>query len=94
MPIVKSRRILVISLCLSAGASALAHARSWPERSVSLRAGATVRERAADPGFLEAAQHLWGGILGFPWGPPPPPPPGGDGPTRREGPGVCPHGHL
>jgi hypothetical protein len=86
MPIVKYRRILVLSLCLSTGASA--QAQGPPERRVSDRAG------TASPGFLETVQRLWGDILGLPWIPLPLPPPGGDGPTRHEGPGVCPHGHM
>jgi hypothetical protein len=88
-------RILTITLFLSAGASTLAHAQGPPSRSVSPRAGATVQERSAGHNLLEAVLNLWGEIRDFSWWPPAPPPPGdGGNPDHREGPGICPHGHM
>jgi hypothetical protein len=87
------RRILTITLFLSAGASALAHAQGPPARSVAARAVTLVQERSAGRTLFEAAQNLWREIRDFPWGPPPPPR-GGDRPTHEEGPGICPHGHM
>ena len=89
----KYRRILTIALFLSAGASTLAHAQRPAVRSVSPGAGSIVQERSASRTLLEAVQNLWGEIWDFPWGPPPPPP-GGNPPSHREGPGICPHGHM
>jgi hypothetical protein len=93
MSTVKYRRILIIALFLSAGASTLAHARGAPAHSVFHGAGTAVQERSSSRILFEAAQNLWAGIRDFYWGPPPPPH-GGDGPSHREGPGVCPHGHM
>ncbi|HEY0553370.1 MAG TPA: hypothetical protein VGG20_03835 [Thermoanaerobaculia bacterium] len=87
------RRILTLALCLSTGASALAHAQGPPARSAAVRAALNVQERSAGRTLLEAAQNLWAGIRDFSWGPPPPPP-HGDRPSHQEGPGICPHGHM
>jgi hypothetical protein len=86
-------RILTITLLLSAGASTLAHAQGPPPRSVSPRASATVQEHSADRTLFEAVLNLLGEIRDFSWGPPAPPP-GDGGPNHREGPGICPHGHM
>jgi hypothetical protein len=93
MSAVKYRRTLILTLFLSAGASTLAHAQGAPAHNFSPGASATVQERSSGRILFEAAQNLWAGIRDFSWGPPPPPP-GGDGPSHREGPGVCPHGHM
>jgi hypothetical protein len=93
MSAVKYRRTLFLTLFLSAGASSLAHAQRAPAHGVSHSAGTTVQERSSSRILFEAAQNLWAGLRYFSLGPPPPPP-GGHDPSHREGPGVCPHGHM
>jgi hypothetical protein len=88
------RRILALSLILSASVSALAHAQKPPARSAADRAVPSVQERSAGRTLLEAAQNLWAGIRDFSWGNPPPPHGGDRPPSHQEGPGICPHGHM
>jgi hypothetical protein len=87
----KYRRMLVLSLVLTAGGLALPAAGAAPGRSDSWNAGSVVQEHLFTRSLIETVKNLWGLLKDAPPGPPP----GNDpkGPENREGPGMCPVGN-
>jgi len=87
----KYRRMLVLSLVVSAGALALQPAAAAPSRNAALNAGSAVQAQLFTRSLMETVKNLWGLLKDAPPGPPP-----GDDPRRpnnREGSGMCPIGN-
>lgn len=87
----KYRRMLVLSLVVSAGALALQPAAAAPSRNAALNAGSAVQTQLFTRSLIESVKNLWGLLKDAPPGPPP----GNDprGPNNREGSGMCPIGN-
>lgn len=87
----KYRRMLVLSLALSAGSLALPPAEAASGRSGSVSSGPAVQVDLFTRSLIETVKNLWGLLKDAPPGPPP----GNDprGPSNREGSGMCPVGN-
>lgn len=84
----KHRRMLVLSLALSAGALALP-AGAAPARGAHPEKGAAVQAELFTRSLMETVKNLWDLLKDAPMGPPQGGPPYYQG---DEGPSVCPHG--
>lgn len=87
----KHRRMLVLSLMLSAGALGISPAEAAPGRSDSLKGGSAVQMQLFTRSLIETVKNLWGLLKDAPPGPPS----GNDPrePSNREGSGMCPIGN-
>jgi hypothetical protein len=91
----KYRRMLVLSLVLSAGALALPPAEAAPGRSSHPNAGSAVQKDLFTRSLIETVKNLWGLLKDAPPRPPHGNGNGSSGPpyyNGDEGPSVCPHG--
>jgi hypothetical protein len=88
----KHRSTLVLSLALSAGALSLPAAEAAPGRSSRPGTGSVVQTELFTRSLIETVKNLWGLLKDAPPGPYNGQPGGPQGPSNREGTGICPVG--